>query len=71
MKLSQTICDNLGRKNIAERLGVGPTSVSNASVAGVFPASWYLVVKEMCDEVGIECPVESFSFKSALPKKVG
>ena len=56
------ICDALGRKAIAERIGVGLTAVSNASVLGQFPAYWYLAIREMCAESGLPCPDAMFSF---------
>lgn len=56
------ICDALGRKAIADRIGVGLTAVSNASVDGGFPAKWFAVLREMCAEVGIECPERLFNF---------
>ncbi len=63
------ICDALGRKPMAEALGVGVTTISNAAVAGVFPAKWYRVVRAMCREVGCECPDDVFNFAPIrLPK---
>jgi hypothetical protein len=59
------ICDALGRKRIAERVGRRPTAVSNAASEGVFPASWYLAISEMCAEAGIACPARLFSFIAA------
>ncbi|MGR3599171.1 MAG: hypothetical protein ACU0FH_02020 [Heliomarina sp.] len=58
------ICQALGRRNIGEGVGVGKTAVGNAVSEGIFPASWYRVVKSLCDETGIECPLEAFNFKS-------
>ncbi len=59
------ICDTIGRKRLAQALGVGRTQVSNAAVADVFPARWYAVVKALCDAEGIECPLTLFSFIAA------
>lgn len=59
-----SLCDALGRKDLARHLGLGVTSVSNAVAAGVFPASWYLVVRFLCDCSGIECPNYLFKFLS-------
>lgn len=56
------ICDRLGRKNMAMRLGVKATAISNAVAAGRFPAKWFLVVREMCAESGVECPDGVFAF---------
>ena len=56
------ICDALGRKIIAQKLGVGITAVSNASVQGRFSARWYVAIKSLCADAGIDCPDELFSF---------
>lgn len=61
------ICDRLGRKVIAERVGVGVTAVSNASVEGKFASAWFLAIKGMCDDIGIPCPERLFKFKMARP----
>jgi len=66
------VCDALGRKAMAENLGVGVTAISNASVQGMFSARWYVVIKRMCDEAGVECPSGLFSFiPSAMSKHSG
>jgi hypothetical protein len=61
------ICDALGRKAIKEALGVTKASVSHAVREKSFPASWYPVIRDMCEARGIECPVEAFNFKSPAP----
>lgn len=58
------ICDALGRRTIKEALGVTKASVSHAVKAKSFPASWYPVIKDLCDERGLDCPVSVFNFKS-------
>ncbi|MFC4668360.1 hypothetical protein ACFO5X_07335 [Seohaeicola nanhaiensis] len=58
------ICEQLGRKRISERIGVGKTAVGNAVSDGLFPARWWREIKEMCDEQGLECPVDLFNFIS-------
>ncbi len=62
MTNTSEVCDKLGRKRIADSLGVGVTTISNAAVSGVFPAKWYAVVKNLCRTEGIECPDELFNF---------
>ena len=57
-----TVCDALGRRNIADRVRRGVTAVSNAVSDGLFPASWYLAIKAMCRDAGIECPDALFKF---------
>jgi hypothetical protein len=61
------ICESIGRASLARRLGVGLTAISNACVAGVFPAKWFLIVSEMCQQADIECPSALFSFLGAGP----
>lgn len=56
------ICDHLGRAKIASAVRVGVTAVSNAAVDNRFPARWFFVVKQLCDEAGIACPASLFSF---------
>ena len=34
---------------------------------GVFPSSWYTILKSVCDAEGVECPVSMFNFKSPSP----
>lgn len=65
------VCDALGRKHIAQRVGRRTTAVSNAASEGVFPASWYIAIREMCDSAGIACPDRLFSFipASTEPRK--
>jgi hypothetical protein len=64
MMNASEICDALGRKTIKEALGVTKASVSHAASAGSFPASWYPIIKGLCDTRGLECPVDAFNFKS-------
>lgn len=53
---------SIGRECLARRVGVGLTAISNASVRDSIPASWFIVVKNMCGECGIDCPEGLFSF---------
>lgn len=52
----------LGRAELAQRLGVGMTAISNAAVRESIPASWFLVVRAMCMERALECPEYMFAF---------
>lgn len=56
------ICDVLGRRAIADKIGVGMSAVSNASVDGRFPAKWFRAIQSMCSDAGIECPDRLFNF---------
>lgn len=61
---AETICDALGRRAIADAMGVTPAAVSNYSASGIFPAKWYIALRSMCDERGIQCPDALFNFVS-------
>lgn len=56
------ICNTLGRKNIADKLGVGLTSIGNAVADNSFPSKWYVVIFEMCQEHSVSCPLSLFRF---------
>jgi|GEM_PF-3296930 len=56
------VCDALGRRLMADRLGVGLTAISNASVLGQFSPRWYKVIKSLCAEASVDCPDHLFSF---------
>lgn len=59
------IIDAIGRARMAERLDVTLTAISNAYVAGTFPASWFGETEALCREVGMDCPRHLFRFRSA------
>lgn len=56
------ICDQLGRKAMSHALGVRPSAISNAVAENCFPSKWYLVVKGLCEQRGLECPDDLFAF---------
>jgi len=59
------IADALGSENIATACGVGAHSIRHAKCTGAFPSSWFIVVRGMCAEAGVDCPESAFSFKEA------
>lgn len=61
------ICDAIGRRQIADAIGVRLTSVSNAVTDGQFPARWYDVVEGLCAAKGLDCPRRLFSFVRPEP----
>ncbi|WPZ23130.1 hypothetical protein T7987_07835 [Sulfitobacter faviae] len=67
MTSTSEVCDKLGRKRMADSLGVGVTTISNAAVSGAFPAKWYVVMQEMCRAEGVECPDDLFNFIRPAP----
>ena len=58
------LADKIGRRNIALAVGVGITAVSNRTVLGQFPASWFDCLEQLCDSVGEDCPRKIFNFKT-------
>lgn len=67
MENAKQLADALGRAEIAQRLGVGATAVSNAVVRGAFPSSWYAVIRAMAKARGIDCPMKCFAWRAARP----
>lgn len=63
MTTASQLADAIGRKEMADALGVGPTAVSNAVVRGEFPASWFLLVKSLADQAGHHCPPDLFKMR--------
>jgi hypothetical protein len=59
-----TFADAVGRKKIAEALGVGATAVSNGVVRGKFPSSWFLACQDLAHEAGVDCPPELFGMRT-------
>lgn len=59
-----TFANAVGRKSMADALGVKPTAVSNAVVRGTFPASWFLVLQALAREKKAECPPELFGMRA-------
>ncbi|WP_111732222.1 hypothetical protein [Roseovarius amoyensis] len=60
------MCDALGRKAMAARLGVSKAAISNACSDNIFSAGWYGVLADMCGEIGIDCPLDLFNFRAPV-----
>ena len=65
MMTAHELANAIGRKKIAQAVGVGPTAVSNAVTRGWFPATWFLAVCDLAEAIGVECPPELFKM---IPK---
>ena len=63
-----SICDALGRKEMAARLERSVAAVSNAASDGAFPSGWFLIISEMCKVRGIDCPPALFTFLAPAPE---
>ncbi len=57
------IANLIGRRKIADELGVSYSAVSNHVVEGVFPASWYKVIKHLAAENHVSVEESLFKFK--------
>lgn len=64
MITASEFADAVGRKEIADKLGVGTTAVSNAVVRGVFPSSWFFILQELSNDLDVECPPELFNMRT-------
>lgn len=58
------ITDTLPEDVLCARLGVGIHSIKQARKFGVFPASWYAPMLDLCGEAGITCPLDAFNWKA-------
>ncbi len=62
------ITDTLGVEAITARLGVSRHAIRYARTMREFPPAWYAALKDMCDDVGIPCPIFVFSWKDTAKK---
>ena len=51
-------------------LGVKDRSIRLVRERKVFPASWFPHVKRLCDEAGIDCPIDAFNWKGTANSEV-
>lgn len=65
MMTTHELADLLTRGEIARRLGVHRSAVSNAVVRGRFPSSWYCECRRMAAERGVECPEGLFGMRAS------
>lgn len=62
------ITDTLGVEAVTSRLGVSRHAIRYARTMREFPPAWYAALKDMCEEVGIPCPIYVFSWKDTAKK---
>jgi hypothetical protein len=60
----------VGRKNLADAVGVGPQAVTNAVKRGRFPSSWYVVGQSLASKVGVQCDPELFGMVPDITQSV-
>ncbi|WP_412550554.1 hypothetical protein [Shimia sp. MIT910701] len=58
----KSIVAAVGSEKIQEKTGKSEHSVRAAIRDKLFPAKWYPVIKELCADVGEECPLHLFNF---------
>jgi hypothetical protein len=63
MQTAREIVDAIGRGEIASGLGVSPSSISDAVIAGVFPARWYLGLRDLGSRKGVVVPEALFHWR--------
>lgn len=63
--LAADIIDCLGRDVIRQRLGLTPSSMSDAVREGKFPARWYGPMCEIAAEQGVDLPMSLFHWREA------
>lgn len=51
-------------EKIATRIRVSPRTVQN-KLPGQFPAAWWFGINSLCNEHGVECPPDAFTFREA------
>lgn len=59
------ITDTLTPAFFVAHLDVSEHSVRYARTAGIFPASWFAVVRAECDRLKVDCPLSAFNWKGA------
>lgn len=59
-----SITDAIPADAICKRFGVKPRTIRLARENGTFAASWYLGMKALCKEHGLDCPDSLFNFRS-------
>ena len=52
---------------LKKRLGVSDRAIRLAKENEYFAANWYAVVKDLCGDAGISCPLCLFNFKGTSP----
>jgi hypothetical protein len=52
----------LGRTKFEQALGHSPPVVTRAKNEGAFPAAWYIGIRDLCAETGLDCPEHLFKW---------
>lgn len=62
--------DQVGRKKIAQTVGVNAQAVSNAVVRGQFPSSWFVSCSQLAALIDVDCPAGLFGMRGIDTPKV-
>lgn len=54
------ITDAIPSETLQSRLGVSKHAIRHARTTGAFSGRWYGPLMQLCDEAGIECPLDAF-----------
>jgi hypothetical protein len=57
------IINKLGADKIAKELGVSLHAVRYAKTVGSFPAAWFAVISDLCEDAKIDLPLDLFNWK--------
>jgi hypothetical protein len=60
------IIELVGANYIEASCDVSVYALRSAKREKTFPSSWYGLIKAECDRLGIDCPMDLFSFKKPL-----
>lgn len=63
MDTVKEIVSHFKQARIAQAVGVKQPTVSQAVKFGLFPAAWYLAIKNLCAEEGVEISDSVFRMK--------
>lgn len=60
MTSARDIIEQVTCAKLADALGVKPNAIYNAGSKGRFPPRWFLVVRDLCAEHGLDAPPQLF-----------
>lgn len=60
---AEAFLESVGRETLSDRLGVGLTAISNASVANKLSNGWYEAIEDICKDKGLEFPKHLFNMR--------
>ena len=55
--------DDIGIDVFCRRLGIPYQTIASIRARGHFPATWWLAMDQLCEELGMNCPTKFFAFR--------